>query len=219
MSEIMKGREETFEVTISFPKAPKKAKDRESLFNKTLRLIEENKESIPAKLVSNKREKGIVLDSDEFTVVIQFGKELSAKAIMKNPDKNLKTVNNVGNNIINFLNVVLEELANSSEVSSLRMIFPEKPMNLAKKIVGTTQLARMNQTTKQVLNPLAIMLDYKVGERDFTFSDFSTETIIMENLMSRITYKDRLPFDLLQREYAELNNPSTLVKTILEAEL
>ena len=218
--EMSKEKEkELFQVSISFSKIIKDAKEKESLFNRMLTLIKEHKESFPAKLLSYKRRKEIVLDSDEFMFSIRFGKHPSTVIFVRDPEENMEIANGICNSLINFLNIILEEPATNSRVFSSITMAPKKPFNLAKKIVGTTQLAKINEITKETLNPIAIALEYRKEEREYLiYNVFGHKT--SQNLVASFTiYKGALPFNLLPKEYEELKNPKKILKMIAEMEV
>jgi hypothetical protein len=95
----------------------------------------------------------------------------------------------------------------------------EKPVNFARKIVGDVQMSRINEMTKEVLNPMAIMLGYKKGEREFSLSNYFSAEEGENFLSSNTIYKERLPFNLLQNEYDQLTDPNRVFSTLLQSEL
>lgn len=206
------------EFSIFFPKAPKKAEDKEALYSKFLSLVEENKE-LPVKVKSNKRKKRIILDSDEFMFAIYFGKTLSIRTLVNDPDKHIDTINGVGNKIINYMNIILGEGARNSTVNSAKTTYYSKRIpNLSKKIIGETRIAKINEKVEQVLNPYAISFEYKLKEKEFSFGSFSGKASV-EALLSSTPYKDRIPFNFLRKEYDELIKPEELMKKLAEMEL
>jgi hypothetical protein len=80
-------------------------------------------------------------------------------------------------------------------------------------------MARINEITKEVLNPMAIMLAYKKGERDFSLSNYFSGEEGEIFLSSNTIYKERLPFNLLQTEYEQLTDRSRVFGTFLQSEL
>lgn len=207
------------QLSVSFPKSPKVAGDIEPLFGKMLSLIQEGEKSFPAKLIVKSKQKRIVLDADDFMFNISFSKGISVRILVSNPNKNLQTVNNMGNTLINFLNTVLGDFGTEAKVSIARTMSLEKPVNFARKIVGDVQMSRINEMTKEVLNPTAIMLGYKKGEREFSLSNFFSVEEGENFLSSNTVYKERLPFNLLQNEYDQLIDPSRVFSTLLQSEL
>jgi len=201
---------------ISFPKAPKEREKREALFNKFLSLIEENKESLHVEIKSDKRKRDVILDSDEFMFVISFGKKIPlAHVFVHEPEKNLDTANEFGNKFINYLNTILGEYAIESHVDSHKTISYPK-IDLSRKIIGEMRIAKINEKVKQTLSPVSVLFEYKINNREFAFATTSTEQSV---LLSRIIYKDKLPFDLLQIECNELENPANIIKKLIEEEL
>lgn len=213
-------KEKSFaEIEIRFPKAPKKAKDREVLFNKFLSLIEESKESLPVRVKSNKRRRQIILDSDEFMFTISFRKILSTKILVNHPEENIDTVNEVGNKVINYMNTILGDKATNSSVFFSKRIFrPEKIINLCKKLIGEPRLAKINEEVKQPLNPIGVYFEYELKGKELGFMTFSNERSA-EAIFCKSTYKDKIPFNLLRKEYNELASPTEIIKKLLEMEL
>jgi hypothetical protein len=207
------------EFEINFPKAPKKVKEREVLFNKFFSLIEDGRESLPVKVKSHKRGRQIILDSDEFMFSISFGKTVSTKILVNAPEKNIDVVNEVGNKVINYMNTILGEKAtNSHVILSKTILRPQKAVNLCKKLIGEPTLAKINETVKQTLNPVGIFFEYEFKEKYIAFSTLSNEKSA-EGFFSRSVYKDKIPFDLLRKEYDMLVSPAEIVKKLIEMEL
>ena len=218
-----KQKEETFlELEISFPKAPKKAKDKTTLFDKLLSLVEESKESLPVEVKSYKKRRHLILDSEEFRFDIFFGKRGSivrTRALVHTPEKNLDIANEVGNKVISYMNTILGEGATGSRVMSEKTIlYPKKTINLSRKIIGEGKIAKINEKVKRTLSPVGVFFEYKVNERDFSFATFSNKKAV-EALLSSITYKDKMPFDLLRTEHNKLSEPAGVVKKLIEEEL
>lgn len=218
-----KEKEETLLVLeISFPKAPKKAKDKTVLFDKFLSLVKEIKESLPVEVKSYKRTRHVVLDSEEFRFDVVFGKRGSivrTNAVVHTPEKNLDTANEVGNKVINYLNIILGEGATGSLVRCNKTtLYPQKTVNLGRKIIGEGKIAKINEKVKQTLSPAGIAFEYKANDREFTFATFANERGA-DLFLSRITYKGEMPFDLLRKEHNELGEPARVVKKLIEEEL
>lgn len=208
-------------IGISFPKAPKKAKDKKIPFTKLLSLIEKSKESLPVKVRSERRRRYVALDSDEFMFAISFGKSgatIRVRVMVHDPEKNIDIANEVGNKIINFMNTILGEGATEPIViSDKTTLFPEEIPNVCKKIVGEKRIAEINEEVKQILTPIGIFVEYKTDDREFVLASISIEEGA-EALLSRITYKGKVPFDLLRKEYDELANPAEILKKLSDVE-
>ena len=80
-------------------------------------------------------------------------------------------------------------------------------------------MARINEITKEVLNPMVIMLAYKKGERDFSLSNYFSGEEGEIFLSSNTIYKERLLSNLLQTEYEQLTDRSRIFGTFLQSEL
>lgn len=222
MSEKEEKKETFLVVEISFPKAPKKAKDKQTLFTKFLSLIEESKESLPIEVEFQKRRRSIILDSDEFMFNIYFGKKgatIRMRVTVHDPEKNIDIANEVGNKVVNYMNTILGKGATETRVFSHQTtLYSNKIANLSKKIIGEGRITKINEEVKQILGPIGVFFEYKMNDRDFAFGILSDEKGA-ETLLSRITYKDKMPFDLIRIEHDELGNPASVIKRLTEMEL
>ena len=84
---------------------------------------------------------------------------------------------------------------------------------------STRAMARVNEITKEVLNPTAIMLAYKKSERDFSLSNYFSGEEGEIFLSSNTIYKERLLSNLLRTEYEQLTEPRRVFGTLLQSEL
>lgn len=222
MSKEKRMKEEVFfQAFIGFPNVSKKAKDREMLFNETYRLIDKNKESFPAKLVLKKVKRKIILDSDDYMFTIDFKRRLVTRIMVNNPDENMEVINKIGNSVINFLNTILGEQAKGSRVSITKICFSKKEVTLPSKIIGTAQLAKVNEIAKETLNPVAITFEYIKSNTNFMVSSISSTIMkLRQNVFSSQTiFEEKLPFDLLQKENEKLNEATQLFVRLVNAEL
>ena len=217
---MAKKKEKTLaEFQILFPKAPRKGKDRKVLFNKFLSLVEESKESLLVEVKTNKRRKQVVLDSDEFMFLISFRKILSTKILVNDPEKNITTVNEVGNKVINYMNTILGDKATNSRVRcSKTTTHYRKTVNVCKKLLGEARLAKLSEAVEQPLKPIGIFMGYELKGRDISFAT-ATNKRSGEILFCSSTYKDQIPFNFLRQEYDGLNHPAEIVKKLSELEL
>lgn len=209
-----------FEMQIFFSKASEKVIDKKNLFDKILSLIKQNKESLGVKIKSNKREKKILMSSDNFVLSINFGKEIMMDFLISKPDENIEIFNNVGNNIINYMNTILEEKANNLLIGCIKFIpVYKKNVNLAKKIISESRIVEINNVVEQVLNPIAISLEYQIDDRSFllSFSSIKEKTNIF--VATRIYHKEKLTYNMMQEEYNELKKPLKILDTLIESEL
>jgi len=211
--------ERLVEFEISFPGALEKVENMKALFNSFRSLVNESEEPLLGKIVTDKRGKQMILESDEFMFIISFRQTPMLSIVILNPDKNIKTVNEVGNQVINFMNTILGEGATGSKVISVKTIsHPERMSNFCRKIISDVKIAKINKIVKQTLNPIGIFFEYKSGEKEFKFLTFSNKRT-RSLLFSQTTYKDKIPFDLIVKEYEELEKPTEIINKLIEAEL
>jgi len=207
------------EYEIRFPKSPKKAKDQAVLFNKFLSLIEESEESLPIKVKPKKRRRQAVLDSDEFMFAVSFRKPLLIKILVNDPEKNIAIVNEVGNKVLNYMNTILgEEATNAKIILSKTIVYPQKTINLCKKMIGDQRLAKITEEVKQPMNVMGIVLGYELNGKKLRFANIANDRNI-EVLRCISTYKGKIPFNVLRKQYDELANLEEIVKKLTEMEL
>jgi hypothetical protein len=212
--------EEFFEMQIFFSKASEKVIDKKNLFDKILSLIKQNKESLGVKIRSNKREKKIIMSSDNFLLSINFGKEIMMNFLIFKPDENIEIFNNVGNNIINYMNTILEDNANNPLIGCIKFIpVYKKNVNLAKKIISESRIVEINNVVEQVLNPISISLEYQIDDRGFLLSFNSIKEKTNISVATRIYYKEKLTYNVMQEEYNELKKPLKILDVLIESEL
>lgn len=214
-----KKKETIAEVRIIFPNAPKKAKDRKALFNTLLSLVEKDEESLPVEVKSNKKRKFIILDSDEFMFVMSFRKPVSTQMLVNNPNENIDTANEVGEKVINYMNSILGDEAKGSMVGSTKTVsYGKKIFNLSEKLVGRAKVVKMNEEVRQTLKPISIGIEYDVKDKTFAFFTLSDKTD-RNRFASVTTYKDKIPFNVLRKEYDELASPEEFMEKLKGMEL
>lgn len=210
----------TYHSDLYLPKPLKKKEDRDSAFTKFLSLLEEDKESFAVDIRSNKRRRQIILDSENFMFTFSFGRRPLVKISVNDPDKNKATVNEIGNKIVSYFNTIFGEVAVGTEVLSRKVVlYDKKIINLAEKLLGTGKIAKIGEFVKQTLRPFSISFEYRVGEKDFLFTCSSFKKAGAYLLISSTVYKDKMPFNLLEKEITELDYPVEVIKKLAEMEL
>jgi len=194
-------------------------KERGSAFSKFLSFVEENKESLPAKTSSRKRRKQIILDSENFFLTISFGKKLAISAMINDPNKNKADVNEIGNKISSYINAILGEKAKGATVTSLLTFRSGKAANLAKKLVGESKVAKISDFLQEMIQPISIAFEYAMGEKAFFLSHSTYNETTTRLIGSHIVYKNRLPFNLIEKEIDELDHSTRIMKKLIEMEL
>lgn len=210
----------SYSCTILFQKTLEKKKERESAFSKFLSLLEENKKSFPVEVSSNKQKRRIVLEGKNYILTFSCGKHPSMKIIVNAPERNKIVANEATSRIVNYMNTILGEVATGARVMSMKtIVYHKKTVNLAEKIIGMEKIVKINELLKQTWKPLSIGFEYKVGKKDFMFSTFFGEDGGLQVLMSNIVYKDKIPFNLLEKEIAEFADTEEAAKKLVEMEL
>lgn len=210
----------TFYCALDFQKPLTKKEDRDFAFRKFLSLVEEDKESFAVSIRTNKRRRRIILDSEEFMFTFSFRKKPSVRIVVSNPNKNLAVVNKIGSRIVSYLNTILGEVAVKPEVYSRKIILhPRQMVNLGEKLIGTGKIAKISEFVKQTLEPFSISFEYKIDDKYFLLSHSSSEKTAFQLFASRTVYKEKIPFNLLEKEITELSNPEELLKKLVEMEL
>jgi hypothetical protein len=193
--------------------------DRDAKYDKFVSLIEENKSAFPLKIIIKRGKKQVVFDSKQFAFNITFGKKVLMSIMIHNLDKNKTTANEVGSKITNYLNAILGEKAVRVRVGCVLLTsVPKKGVNMAERILGEGRIAKVSELTGHTLKPNSIGFEFKKGERDFMFSTYANHTYA-QIVGSNILYKDKIPFDFLEKEINELNNPISIIKRLTEGEL
>jgi hypothetical protein len=217
LAEEKREEQTTLQCFVSFPEA--KEKDIGVKYAKFATLIEENRNVFPSKVIVKKAKKRVLLDAKDFAFEISFGKRILINIMVRNPYENKAIANEVSNKVINYLNTVLNEEANGARINcALTTISSEKKVNIAAKLLGEGRIARINELAGQSLKPLSIGFEYKFGEKDFMLSLFTSESSL-QLLGSHMVYKDRIPFNFLEKEIDELDNPASIIQRLTESEV
>jgi hypothetical protein len=206
---------------MSFPKTQGKAKENKCFLQEITSLVEKNKDNLPTEILIKKGNYRLILDSDNYMAALLFKRNLEIRIIMNKPEENISNVNKLTNTIANYVNAVLKEKVATSNVTVARICSKEKAVNLSSKVIGSAQLAKANEITKESLNPLAVAFEYVKDNRNYVISSFYTKTDKpVENAVS-IQFKldEPIPFDLLQKQYENLNFSMQLLDKLMEGEL
>lgn len=209
-----KTKEPTFECAVSFEK-PKKEIIAQR-YSQFITLIEENKETLHSKVTISKEKKRVLLDAKDFVLTIRFDDRVSVRIVVHDPYVNRIVAGEIGSKIINYLSTVLGEDATEGVVGSTLVSFSPKTSGLASKLLGEGRMARINELAEQPLRPFSIAFDFTIGDKDFMFIEIADkETTLM--LSSRTIYKDKIPFNFLEKEIADLDIPATIAKKLTKS--
>ena len=214
-----KQKEETvYTCDLLFPKILTR-KERDSAFSKFLSFVEENKEVLSVRTSSRKRRKQIILDSESFFLAISFGKKLSISVLVNDPNKNKADANEIVNKISSYINTILSEKVEGAIARSLLRVRSGKAVNLAKKLIGESKVAKISDFLQETIQPISIAFEYAIEEKKFYLS-YSTHKKSTSWLMgSHTVYKNRLPFNLIEKDIDELDHSTQMMKKLVKMEL
>lgn len=183
-------------------------------------MVKENRAILPKKITFTRKNRRIVFDSENYAFIVLFGMHVDIRVILNNPYENRGAANEMGSKIINYLNTILDEKAVQVSVfGALARSIEKETGNLPEKLLGEGRIAKINEVVGQTLEPATIGFEYKIGERTYMFSIFFGENMSSELLGTIAVYKDKLPFDLIEKELEELNNPDKIMKELKRKEL
>jgi len=203
---------------VFFPNSPEDTESKIDIYNKLSKLIESFDRPQNVKFRSNRKQRSIVLDADEFEIRTKCLKKLSTEASIVNPDKNLDAVNHIWSSVINYINAVLGDAAKGAKIATSKVTCKkEKPSNLSKKIIGETRLAKINENVKRSLSPLGIVFEYEHEGRRYTLALYSKRPA--ETVYSYKTCEEQLPFDFIKMEYKKLDEPESRIKDLYQVKL
>ena len=211
--------EEIASLQIVFPMTKKKKlKERKNLFRKMKSLIERDKELLPTKDISTEK-RTIVLEADEFGSAILFEKPISIQIIIsKDREKNKNRVNDLANKLVNYANTILGESARKADVSTNCIFSQKKGINLARKVVEETRLAKINELTKKSLNPKGIMFGYTSDKHENIMIHLYHKERVAILIMSTCKYENTIPWDFTIEEYKNLKECTHIVGQLAQKE-
>lgn len=211
MSKKEKKTQVVFEIIL--PKAQKVIKSSHASFTAFLTSIEENKNRWGAEVKSIKSKNRIFIGSRELKVFMVFKKKIALEMDVNEPDKNknISKANEMAKNVIAVINAILGDGANGSIVTvRKRIAYDEASINLSKRLIGNSRIAKINEQAGQTLTPFNIMFDYQIDDKSYLVCFMEGS----ETAVSYRTYKDAIPFNLLEIEYGELENPVKVIEKL-----
>jgi|GEM_PF-563288 hypothetical protein len=210
-------KKDSVEFTIVLPKTSDFDKSRQVVFNKLLSLIEEKKNYWNVRVRSNKKKRGLVLDSNEFELRLSFTKTFGLTVVVGEPDKNrhMSRANKIGKDVINFITTLLGEGAKGCVVrSSKTTIGGKKKIDFGERIIGASRLTKINEKVGLTLTVAGVMFEYELDGKKFWLTGMEEA----EMLFSSNHYEGEIPFDLLQVEYGDLKKQAKLIGKLAEME-
>ncbi len=210
---------ETLNFNITLPNTRKmNQKERQKLFKKMKSLIMQEKEEMPIKDVSFNKNV-MILDAVEFGSVISFDKPISVIiGIGKDLEKNKNRANDLANKIGNYINTILGESAKNAILIATIHLPKQKGINLARKFVEEARLVKINELIKKTINPIGILFEYKSDEHENFVMHFYDEKITFLLTISRIKYKDIIPWDFIIEEYNNLKESTQIIEKLVQKE-
>ena len=205
-------------IDFSFPNSPKYAKDRKSLLKKLKSWIREEKISLSIQKTSFERN-AVSLMREEFFLGAKFRKPILTFLIIRDPEKNIKLANEFGNKILNYLKTILGKFAYDAEVNTTMENYSVKFEGLARKLIGESRLARINETAKKSFDPLSIGFEYEKDGRIIFFMVAAKKEASALFVSSSFSFKDAIPWDVVLSEYTEIKECEQLVAELLEQEV
>ena len=188
------------------------------MFQEISSLIKQNRDSFPKEVTLKEKRAGIILESEEY--MISISKNVNIRIIANKPDRTIQTINKISNLIISFINVVLKEKAYGASIYSVILYYPDKVVDLPSKIIGSSQLAKANELTKEALIPIVIGFSFKKDNQEYSISSFYSPTRPMQNNVSnRINLAEAIPFDIVQNQYEKLIYGAQLLLNLAEGGL
>lgn len=150
-----------------------------------------------------------------------FRKPISIILAIKDPEKNIELANTFGNKVLNYLKTILGKFARDASIETEIRNYPIKMESLARKAIGETRLAKINEIAKKTSDPVGVIFNYKENERDITFmvahGDKRDEQILY--VLSDFSFKDTIPWDAVLSEYNQINECKKVITSLLEQEV
>lgn len=205
-------------IRISFPNSPKYAKDRKAILKKLKAWIREEKESLSIEEVKFERN-AVSLMREEFFWHAKFQKPISTFFAIRDPEKNIELANEFGNKILNYLKTILDKFAFEAELTTDVENYSIKLEDLARKMIGESRLARINEITKKTLHPLGVIFEYEKDGRANMFMAASKNGDNALFAISSLSFKDTIPWDVVLSEYTEMKEFEQTISKLLEQEV
>ena len=208
-------------VTILFHKTPKKGVERGALFKKLRSLLKQERKSLPFENIEfDGRARVAVLAAKEFYSVISFLKPFTMTLIVTNPLKSIEKTNELANTLVNYMNTVLGEYAKGAEVRTSEFSpWKKGKINLARKLIGERKIAKINESIKKTLDPFGLLFEFSSNGRKNIMVTALLEKRGSVLALSRYTYKNALPWDLLSSEHSNLLDCMRIIDKLSKVEV
>lgn len=204
---------------IFFPHSPEDVKTKNDIFNKLLSLIKNLDKPQNTTFKSNKSKRRMFLGSDNFCIDIRWLKKFSTEISLVNPRENLDSVNQVTNEILNYINTVLGEKAKESSAIITKVTCKlGKSLNLSKQIIGEKRLAEINEILERTLNPVGVIFAYEREDIKYILGVYSGRRAETVHIYKE--YKEPIPFNFIKDVYnKEFPEPEQLIKKLYQVQL
>lgn len=207
---------------VSFPKTEGKTKENKAFFKEIVALIDENKKTLPKEVKVRKETHRLVLDSDNYMITVLCNQCFELRALINEPITNIDPANNLTNTVTSYLNAVLKEKASQSSIVINEIFSRENDVNLASKMVGSAKMAKANEIAKETLTPFAIGFEYVKEDKRYIISSLYSKTQksgpIQNSVSVQLKLEEPIPFDLLKKQYENLNYSVQLCERLVEGE-
>lgn len=197
--------ENVIQMSIMFNQAPKKAMERKMLFNKVKKWISDKEKELRIEKIEIKRNSVILSTKRKFKFLLSFKEGIIFSSVIEDPKENIEDANQIGNKIINYLNTILGERASGVSVNVLHSIMTQKRSLLPRKLIKEEEVAKINELTKRIMNPIGVMFEYELDDRDVSLLIMSMKETSACATASRRSLDDIVPWDFIKNEYKVLN--------------
>lgn len=213
-----KTQEVVFTLKISFPRSPKEAKKRKALFEKTASWANEQRNVFKVKRVRSSRN-AVSFEGDHFAFGVGFRKPIEVKVGIMDPNLRLEAANELGNQILTYLNAILGKQASVSEIEADLNVTSEKKGVLPKRIISESRIAKLSEITKKNLVVNGVGLAYEVDDVPVLVFIYGFEDLSMRFMHVYHDLKNTLPLDFVKSEYEILKKSEKIIETLDKSDI
>jgi len=201
-------------ISLTFPKTPKKAKDRRELFRKFKFALQQ--ESLPFEEVKFDKV-SMTATTKKLFLHVSFKKPISALILVREPEENIEKMNVAFNKLAGYLNTILGEIVSGGKVSALSEFVLEGKTALIRKLYDKSALENIGKRLTVTPEPLAIGLKYKLQGRENVILSIDVKEEESTAVVSVHVLKINIPADLVVAEKNELVKLQEFIKGIVES--
>lgn len=209
-----------FTLGVSFPKSPKKAKERKILFTKMETWVNEHRKTFSVNDIEFRRRMNLIAFIDDDIVLgVSFRKPIQVRIGLTDPDSSLKAANVLGNQILIYLNALLGKEAKGVTTKTSLDIFRKQTSKLPKRILGESRLAELSEIARTNLFFNGAILTCKIDDRNFFFLIYGRENVDGRYFSSERELMDVVPLDILKSEYEVLSKSKEILKRLERSDI